>query len=145
MERAILPNGQVSESVISFNEPNEYWKPRAGSGRRAVVYNELPNNKIEFHFLFIVCCLHFSKSIDLFHLILHFIFSKEAKGRKKCGFHKNKNWKTEVLRSQFFKFCSRYRDIRKMMLIIRDKYFDTYYRLKIVSKCFLNHTVSWCV
>ena len=25
----ILPDGQVSESVISFNEPNEYWKPGA--------------------------------------------------------------------------------------------------------------------
>ena len=25
-ERAIQPDGQVSESVISFDEPNEYWK-----------------------------------------------------------------------------------------------------------------------
>ena len=29
IERAILPNGQVSGSVISFNEPNEYLKPGA--------------------------------------------------------------------------------------------------------------------
>ena len=31
IEKAILPNGQVSESVISFNdsETNEYWKPGA--------------------------------------------------------------------------------------------------------------------
>ena len=29
IERAILPNGQVMESVICFNEPNEYWKPGA--------------------------------------------------------------------------------------------------------------------
>ena len=31
IERAILPNGQISESVISFNdsETNEYWKPGA--------------------------------------------------------------------------------------------------------------------
>ena len=29
IERAILPNGQVMESVISFNAPNEYWKPGA--------------------------------------------------------------------------------------------------------------------
>ena len=29
IERDILPNGQVSESVISFNETNEYWKPGA--------------------------------------------------------------------------------------------------------------------
>ena len=48
-EKAILPNGQVSESLISFNEPNEYRKPwYMNRRRRAVVYNELPNNKIEF-------------------------------------------------------------------------------------------------
>ena len=29
IERAILPNGQVMESVICFNAPNEYWKPGA--------------------------------------------------------------------------------------------------------------------
>ena len=29
IERAILPNGQVSESVMSFYDPNEYWKPGA--------------------------------------------------------------------------------------------------------------------
>ena len=29
IERAKLPNGQVSESVISFNETSEYWKPGA--------------------------------------------------------------------------------------------------------------------
>ena len=29
IERAILPDGQVSESLISSNEPNEYWKPGA--------------------------------------------------------------------------------------------------------------------
>ena len=29
IERAILPNRQVMESVICFNAPNEYWKPGA--------------------------------------------------------------------------------------------------------------------
>ena len=29
IERAMLPNGQVMESVICFNAPNEYWKPGA--------------------------------------------------------------------------------------------------------------------
>ena len=29
IERAILPNGQLMESVICFNAPNEYWKPGA--------------------------------------------------------------------------------------------------------------------
>ena len=29
IERTRLPNGQVMESVICFNAPNEYWKPGA--------------------------------------------------------------------------------------------------------------------
>ena len=29
IERAILPKGQLMESVICFNAPNEYWKPGA--------------------------------------------------------------------------------------------------------------------
>ena len=77
IERAILPNGQVMESVICFNAPNEHWKPGALDNEPCYILNCRTTSK-NFMLLFIVSCLHFSKSIDLFHLILHFIFLKQA-------------------------------------------------------------------
>ena len=73
IERAILPNGQVMQSVICFNAPNEYWKPGALDEEPCSLLN-CRTTRYNFMLLFIVSCLHFSKSIDLFHLILHFIF-----------------------------------------------------------------------
>ena len=39
IERAILPNGQVMESVICFNAPNEYWKPGALDNEPCYILN----------------------------------------------------------------------------------------------------------
>ena len=50
IERAILQNGQLSESVISFNEPNKYWKPGAPDDE-PFLDNDLPNNKIKLQII----------------------------------------------------------------------------------------------
>ena len=70
IERAILPNGQVMESVICCNAPKEYWKPGVLDDEPCYILN-CRTTRYNFMILFIVFCLHFLKSIDLFHLILY--------------------------------------------------------------------------
>ena len=73
-----------------------------GSGRRAVLYIELPNNKIEFHvtiyrFLFTFFKINWPFSSDSpFHILkASYLWKVERRVAT------NKNWKTDVLRSHF--------------------------------------------
>ena len=79
IERAILPNGQVSESMISFNDSetnqcDEYWKPGALDYEPLYIMNcrtTRQNSKLLFIYLFIIT--FFKTKSFLLHLNLHFI------------------------------------------------------------------------
>ena len=96
IERAILPNGQVSQSVISFidsetNHCDEYWKPGALDYEPLYIMNcrtTRQNSKLLFIYVFIIT--FFKINYFLLHLNLHFIVPR----LKKRSVATNKNGKT---------------------------------------------------